>query len=90
MFSGGESDIRSVTACNTNENVNKIQEGGTARLAYGPVIDYLDLRGSNKDETGLAQRVVMTFVGSDGVKTKIVSGYNPCYNNNVLSSTSYQ
>ena len=49
MFTGGEADIRSVAAHNVHENVGKVQEGGTALLAYGPIIEHLDLKGSGKD-----------------------------------------
>ena len=32
----------------------------------------------------------MTFFGSEGIKTQIVCGYNPCYNKKKESNTSYQ
>ena len=32
----------------------------------------------------------MTLVGEDGFKTRMVCGYNPCYNNKKGSSTTYQ
>ena len=90
MFTGGEADIRSVAAHNVHENVGEFQEGGTALLAYGPIIEHHDLKGSCKDETGLGRWVVMTLVGEEGRKTKLVCGYNPCYNRKLVSNTSYQ
>ena len=32
----------------------------------------------------------MTFCGSEGIKTRVVCGYNPCYNKKKESNTSYQ
>ncbi len=42
-----------------------------------------------KDESGLGRWSVMTLKG-DGVQTRVVCGYNPCYNKKPESSTSYQ
>jgi hypothetical protein len=41
------------------------------------------------DESGLGRRSVMTLKG-DGVQTRVVCGYIPCYNRKPKSSTSYQ
>ena len=90
MFRGGESEIRSVSAHNVHENVGRTQEGGTALLCYGSLIEQYDFEQSGKDDTGLGRWVVMTFRGADGIVTRIVCGYNPCYNNKKQSRTSYQ
>ena len=70
-----------------HENVGRVQEGGTALIEYGPIIEQLDLSSSNKNELGLVIFVIMTSLGSDNVKTKIVCGYNPCYNKKQGSNT---
>ena len=41
------------------------------------------------DITGLGRWSVISLKG-DGIKTRIVCGYNPCFNNNPNSSTTYQ
>jgi hypothetical protein len=45
---------------------------------------------SGRDETGLGRWVVMTFVGAGGIVSRVVCCYNPCYNKNQVSKTSYQ
>ena len=45
MFNGGETDIRAIAAHNANENVGRVQEGGTAMLAFGNLIDQFDGNG---------------------------------------------
>jgi hypothetical protein len=90
MFKGGEAAIQSVTAHNTLENIGCIQEGGTSLLAFGTVTEYLDYQQLGKDETGLSCWSVMTFKGDKGVQTRVVCGYNPCYNKNPDSGTAYQ
>ena len=88
MFQGGEAELRAVIAHNTHENISKVQEGGTALLTYGPLIDHIE--SSAKDETGLGRWVVTCLQGSDGLKTRVVCAYNPCHNTKQNSSTSYQ
>ena len=90
MFHGGEADIRAVAAHNVHENVSKHQEGGTALLAYGSIVEQYDFEHSGKDNTGLGRWVSMVFRGSEGVTTRIVCGYNPCYNTRKESRTFYQ
>ena len=46
MFNGGEMDIRAIAAHNANGNVGQVQEGGTAMLAFGNLVDQLDVDGS--------------------------------------------
>ena len=38
MFRDGDADIRSVAAHSVNENVGRIQEGGTSMVLYGPLV----------------------------------------------------
>jgi hypothetical protein len=90
MFKGGEAAIQSVMAHNTHENIGRVQEGWTSLLAFGTVTEYLDYQQLGKDETGLGRWSVKTFKGDNGVQTRVVCGYNPCYNKNPDSSTAYQ
>ena len=59
-------------------------------LLYGPIVDHYDFEKFSKDGTGLGRWVVMVFQGSEGIKTRIVYGYNLCYNKKMDSSNSYQ
>ena len=59
-------------------------------LLYGPLVDQYDFKHSGKDDIGLGIWVVMVFQGSEGIKTRIVCGYNSCYNKKMYSRTSYQ
>ena len=90
LFWGGEAEVRSVVAHNihADEIKGRTQEGGTSMLAFGGVIDYLDMSKSGKDESGLGRWVVMTF--ESDVRTRIVCGYNPCGNDKTNSGTVYQ
>ena len=80
MFRGGEAEIRSVVAHNVHENVGRTQEGGTSLMCFGPLIEQYNYEQSGKDYTGLGRWVVMVFRGADGIVTRLVCGYNPCYN----------
>ncbi len=66
-----------------------MQEGGTSLLLFGALTEQLAHDQSGKDETSLGQWLVMTLKG-EGVQTRVVCSYNPCYNKNLNSSTSYQ
>jgi hypothetical protein len=90
MFMGGEAAIQSMVAHNIHENIGRIQEGGTSLLMFGPITEYLDIEQLGKDPTGLGRWSVMTVKGSNSSQTRIVCGYNPCYNKNPDISTSYQ
>jgi hypothetical protein len=57
---------------------------------FNPITENLDLEQMGKDPTGLGRWLVMTVKGSNGSQTRIVCGYNPCYNRNPNSSISYQ
>lgn len=80
MFQGGGTEVRAVTGHNVHENIAKVQEGGTALLAYGWILDHLDSGEVQRDELNLGRWVVMTFRGAGDLKTRILCGYNPCYN----------
>ncbi len=89
LFKGGKAAIQSVVAHNTHENIGRVQEGGTSLLLFGALTEQLAHDEPRKDETNLSCWSVMTLKG-DGVQTRVVCGYNPCYNKNLDSSTSYQ
>ena len=76
MFRGREADIRSTAAHNVHANLVRIQEGGTSMLLYGPLVDQYDFKHSGKDKLGLGRWVFMVSRLSEGIKTRIVCGYN--------------
>ena len=93
MFKGGEAEIRSLAAHNVHEGreVGRIQEGGTCLMSFGTIIEQYDFEESQRDPSGLGRWVVMVFRGSNGITTRVVCGYNPCYNKHGFHSrTSYQ
>ena len=69
MFNGGETYIRAIAAHNANENVVRVQEGGTEMLAFGNLIDQFDDDRLGRDELGLGRWNFMIFAGSNGVVT---------------------
>ena len=74
MFNGGKIDIRAIAAHNVNENVGRVQEGGTAMLSFGNLMDQFDANRSGQDELGLERWTFMILAGSDGVITYVVCG----------------
>ncbi len=56
---------------------------------FGPLTEYLDMPGSEKDITGLGQWTTMLLKGGTGVQTRIICGYDPCQSNQQDNSTSY-
>ncbi len=89
IFKGGEVAIQSVVAHNIHENISRVQKGGTSLLLFGTLTDQLDHDQMGKYEMGLGRWSVMMLKG-DGVTTQVVCGYNPCFNRNPDSSTTYQ
>ena len=86
FFKGGKATIQSVVVHNIHKNVGRVQEGGTSLLLFGALTEQLAHDQSGKDETGLDQWSVMTLKG-EGVQTRVVCSYNPCYHKNLNSST---
>ncbi len=89
LFKGGEAAIWSVVAHNIHKDISRVQEGGTSLLLFGTLTDQLDHDQMGKDETGLGRWLVMMLKG-DGVMTRVVCGFNPCFNKNPESSMTYQ
>ena len=88
LFRGGEAEVGSVVAHNIHENIGRVQEGGTCVLAFGTITKKIEADQSAKDMTGLGRWSVMTFQ-RDGARTRVVCGYNPCYNKAKDNGTSY-
>ncbi len=86
---GGKADIQSVVVHNVHKDFGHVQEGGTSLMAFGNVTESLVHNQPGKDETGLGRWSVMTFKGKNCL-TRVVCGYNPCYNAKPDSSTTYQ
>jgi hypothetical protein len=89
LFKGGEAAIQSVVVHNIHKDISRVQEGGTSLLLFGTLTDQLDHNQMGKDETCLGMWSVMMLKG-DGVTTRVVYGYNPCFNRNLDSSMTYQ
>ena len=90
MFNGGETDLRAIASHNVHESVGKYQEGGTAVLSYGNLIQQFDPEGSGRDDLGLGRWTYMRFVGEDRIVTRVICGYSPCANKKKDSGTVYQ
>ena len=71
------------------DRIGRVQEGGTGLLMFGPLTEYLDMPGSEKDATGLGRWTRMLLKGGTGVQTRIICGYNPCRSNRQNNGTSY-
>ncbi len=89
LFKGGKVALQSVVAHNVHGNIGRVQEGGTSLLLFGSLTEQLKHDQPGKDDWGLGRWLVMTLQ-RDGVRTRVVCGYNPCYNKNPNSSTTYQ
>jgi hypothetical protein len=79
LFKGEKTSIQSVVAHDTHKNIGCMQKGGTSLLLFGALTEQLVHDEPGKDKTGLGCWLVMTLKG-DGVQTRVVCGYNPCYN----------
>jgi hypothetical protein len=79
LFKGGVASLQSVVVHNVHKNLGRVQEGGTSLLLFASLTEQLDHDQTGKDELGSGCWSVMTLRG-DGVKTRKVCGYNPCYN----------
>ncbi len=90
MFNGGETDLRAIASHNVHETVGKYQEGGTAVLSYGNLLQQFDLEGSGCDDLGLGRWTYMRFDGDDRIVTRVICGYSPCANKKKDSGTVYQ
>jgi hypothetical protein len=90
MFNGVETDLRAIAACNVNKDAGKFQEGGTALLVFGDLIEQFDPEGSGQEDLGLGQWTFIKFTGGEGCVTRVICGYLPCSNKVKDSGTVYQ
>ena len=92
LFKGGDVEVRSVSAHNSHEGkeVGRHQEGGTAALVFGQMIEQYDFEASGRDESGLGRWVVLVFHGSGGITMRVVCGYCPCKSSKKATRSSYQ
>ncbi len=92
LFQGGEAEVRSVAAHNRHEGrrVGRRQEGGTAALVFGQLVEQYDFESSGRDELGLGRWVVLVFRGSNDITTRVVCGYCPCVSRKQATRSSYQ
>ena len=90
MFNGWETDLWAIASHNVHETVGKYQEGGTAVLSYGNLLQHFDPEGSGRDDLVLGRWTYMRFVGDDRIVTRVICGYSPCANKKKDSGTVYQ
>ena len=92
LFKGGEAEVRAVAAHNKHEGkkVGRRQEGGTAALVFGPLMEQYDFEASGRDASGLGRWVVLVFRGSNGIVTRVICGYCPCASRKQATRSSYQ
>lgn len=92
LFKGGEAEVRAVSAHNSHEGreVGRFQEGGTAALVFGQLVEQYDFDTSGRDPSGLGRWVVLVFRGSNGIVTRVVCGYCPCKSRKQATRSSYQ
>jgi len=69
MFNGGETDLRAIASHNVHESVGKYQEGGTAMMSYGNLLQQFDPEIPGHDDLGLGHWTYMQFVGDDRIVT---------------------
>ena len=83
-----EDVVKAVCAQNVHWPVGRVQEGGTAMVAFGTTMAYN--KRPVKDPTGLGRWSGFRYCGSHGNSTIVVSDYNPCKNKKVEPNTTYQ
>jgi hypothetical protein len=72
MLKGGEMELRAIALNNVHKYVGKFQEGGTAMMTYGSLIQQFDPEGSGHDNLGLGRWTFMRFVGDDKIVTRVI------------------
>ena len=77
MFNGGDTDLRAIASCNIHETAGKYQEGDTAMMSYGNLLQQFDPEESGRGDLGLGCWTYMRFVGDDRIVTKVICGYSP-------------
>ncbi len=90
MFNGGETELWAIASHNSNKDAGKFQEGGTAMMVYGDLIQQFDPEESGRDDLGLGWWTYMLFCGTNNTVTLVICGYSPCANKKKDSGTVYQ
>ncbi len=91
MFNGGETEqLWAIASHNRNEDAGKFQEGGTAMMVYGDLIQQFDPEESVRDDLGLGQWTYMLFRGTNNTVAWVICGYSSCANKKKDSRTVYQ
>ncbi len=70
--------MQAVASNNANEETGKFQEGGTALITYGNMIQQFDSEGSGCDDLDLGRWTYMRFIGDDKLITQVVCRFSPC------------
>ena len=90
MFNGGETELRAIASHNRDKDAGKFQEGGTAMMVYGDLIQQFDPEESGQEDLGLGRWTYMLFRGANNTVTRVICGYSPCANKKKDSRTVYQ
>jgi hypothetical protein len=90
MFNGGETELQAIASHNRNEDAGKFQEGGTAMMVYGDLIQQFDPETSGQDDLGLGRWTYMLFCSTNNMVTWVICGYSPCAKKKKDSGTVYQ
>jgi hypothetical protein len=90
MFNGGETELWAIGSHNRNKDAGKFQEGGTAMMIYGNLIQQFDPEESGRDNLGLGRWTYVLFCSTNNTVTRVICGYSPCANKKKDSGTVYQ
>ncbi len=90
MFNGGETELRAIASHNKNKEARKFQEGGTAMIVYGDLVQQFDPEESGWDDLGLGRWTHMKFKGDNNISTRVICGCSPCANKKKDLGTVYQ
>jgi len=90
MFNGGKTELRAIASHNRNKDAGKFQEGGTAMMVYGDLIQQFNPEGSGQDDLGLRRWTYMKFSGNDNIITWVICGHSPCANKKKDLGSVYQ
>jgi hypothetical protein len=90
MFNGKETELRAIASHSRNKDAGKFQEGGTAMMVYGNLIQQFDPEESERDDLGLGHCTYMLFWGTNNTVTRVICGYSPFANKKKDSGTVYQ
>jgi hypothetical protein len=80
MFNWRETNLQAITSHNVHRTVGKYQEGGTAMMSYGNLLQQFDPKESGCEDIGLGRWTYMRLVGDDRIVTRVICCYSPCVN----------